>query len=173
MKQARQQFAKIKKGWIQWEVWHSSQLGCCSSHRGAVRSSALRAAQRFVCLTACVWDKAPWLRIHSVNIPRHKPAHTITRREVEGKIKAGHLPTLPTPLLPAGSSSTASNVYFPHYSWFFFPPASSPLSPSFNISSTLSRPDRGYFNNEDGLTAIESAHKLELQPTSMSNLPSG
>lgn len=31
---------------------------------------------------------------------------------------------------------------------------------------------RGHFNNEDGLTAIESAHKLELQPTSMSNLPS-
>lgn len=156
-------------------MWHNSQLGCCSSRRDAVRSSALRAAQRCVCLTACVWDKAQWLRIHSVNIPRHKPAHTITWREEEREIKAGHLPALPTPLLPVSSSSTASNVYFPHYSWP--PPAPrklSPLSlPPLTYPALCQNLTRGYFNNEDGLTAIESAHKLELQPTSMSNLPSG
>lgn len=51
------------------------------------------------------------------------------------------------------------------------PPTLNPPSP---IPTPALHQDltRGHFNNEDGLTAIESAHKLELQPTSMSNLPS-
>lgn len=44
-----------------------------------------------------------------------------------------------------------------------------PSLPTATLGEDLTR---GHFNNEDGLTAMESAHKLALQPTSMSNLPS-
>lgn len=92
-----------------------------------------------------------------------------------GGWRAGRFTTLPTHLLLpcfAASNGFILRIIYSGLVSLTLPPANSSVAlppPTPPLYQDLTR---GYFNNEDGLTAIESAHKLELQPTSMSNLPS-
>lgn len=83
--------SSVSPAWL----WHNTQLGCRSSRRGAagVQCSELLVGVCVceclcLCSAACVLDKAPRLRIHSINIHwqrLHIQSHGEREREGERK----------------------------------------------------------------------------------------